>query len=194
MTQYLQIDPATREVVGAHGRPDAPDFVGQLDEPPAVDNLQLWQGERLSTMVRPTPGHRLFWPVDAVAPEWQQRATLAEAQVHAWQAVKAARDAAEAAPFLFDGSSVDPNKENIAGAALAALLAQLSGVEVSRNWTLANNSIRALTGAQLIQMGLALTDRVDAIHEHGRELRELIDNAGSPDQAYGYTWNLDDGE
>lgn len=135
----------------------------------------------------PTPTKQAFWIDDR--PQWVETATLEQAQAAAWGAAKVDRDKAESAPFEFEGGMYDPNKENVSGAALAALLAQLGGVEVSRTWTLADNSRRVLSGAQIIAMGLALTTRVDAIHERGRVLRDLINNATTPAQAYGYTWN-----
>jgi hypothetical protein len=129
-----------------------------------------------------------YWRgVDGV--EWVETSTLDQARAEAWTAAKNARVEAEAEPFEFEGGMYDPNKENVSGAALAALLAQLGGLEVSRTWTLADNSRRVLTGAQIIAMGLALTARVDAIHERGRMLRDLIDNATTSAEAYGYTWN-----
>ena len=121
--------------------------------------------------------------------EWVETATLDNARANAWAAVKIERDRAEAAPFEFEGGMYDPNKENIAGAALAALMAQLQGVPVLRRWTLADNTRRDLTGEQITALGLALTERVDAIHERGRQLRDLINAATTPAEAYGHTWN-----
>jgi hypothetical protein len=143
-------------------------------------------GEPFS-LIPKTPTSEARWLNDR--PQWVETATLDQARTQAWAAVKIDRDKAEAAPFEFEGGLYDPNKENVSGAALAALLAQLGGLEVSRTWTLADNSRRVLTGAQIIAMGLALTTRVDAIHERGRMLRDLINNATTPAGAYGYTWN-----
>jgi uncharacterized protein YcbX len=159
--------------------------------------LHQWHGQAEGSLVlldapidwiSPTPTAELHWSA-ADGLHWIDTASVEHAQANAWAAVKQARDAAEAAPFEFEGGMYDPNKENVSGAALAALLAQLGGVEVSRTWTLADNSRRVLTGAQIIAMGLALTARVDAIHERGRTLRDLIDNATTPAEAYGHTWS-----
>ena len=126
--------------------------------------------------------------------EWVETATLEDAIALAWSDVKAARDAAEAAPFEFEGYALDPNKINLAGAALRALMAQLAGESITRVWTLADNTEAELTGAQLIAAGAHLADRVDAIHSRGRELRKLIENATTPEEAFGYTWKMNDAE
>jgi len=153
-----------------------PDFIAHA----LIERVEAWP-----TAQSPTAE---LWIENGVL-RWHDPATLADAKANAWTAAKTERDKAEAAPFEFEGGMYDPNKENVSGAALAALLAQLGGVEVSRTWTLANNSRRVLTGSQIIAMGLALTARVDAIHERGRTLRDLIDNSATPAEAYGYTWN-----
>lgn len=138
----------------------------------------------------PTPTSAAYWVggIDG-EPQWVEMGTIDEAHAEAWTVAKIARDRAEAAPFEFDGGMYDPNKENIAGAALAALMAQLQGIPVLRRWTLADNTCRDLTGEQIIALGLALTERVDAIHERGRQLRDLINAAATPAEAYGYTWD-----
>ncbi|MBD8531497.1 MULTISPECIES: DUF4376 domain-containing protein [unclassified Massilia] len=120
---------------------------------------------------------------------WLETASIEHARAQAWGAVKSSRDAAEAAPFEFEGDMYDPNKENISGAALAALLAQLAGQEIADEWTLADNTRKTLTGAQIIALGLTLTQHVRTIHARGRQLRDLIDNATTPAEAYSYTWN-----
>ena len=159
--------------------------------------LQQWHGQAEGTLVQldapidwtsPTPTAELHWTADDGL-HWIDTASVEQARTYAWVAVKQARDEAEASTFEFEGGMYDPNKENVSGAALAALLAQLGGVEVSRIWTLADNSRRVLTGSQIIAMGLALTARVDAIHERGRMLRDLIETATTPAEAYGHTWN-----
>lgn len=124
---------------------------------------------------------------------WVETATLAEARANAWSAVKAARDEAEAAHFEFEGSWYQPDVKNITGAVLASLLAAARGMSFVRDWTLADNSVLSLTGEQVQALGLVLTDRIDAIHQRSRTLRDLIDNATTPAEAYGYTWNSLDG-
>jgi hypothetical protein len=139
------------------------------------------------SLVPPTPTSEAFF-LDG-RPQWVETGALEQAKAAAWAAAKIERDKAEAAPFEFAGNLYDPNKINLTGAALRALMAQLAGVSITRTWTLADNSEVVLTGDQLIGAGAILADRVDAIHEHGRALRKLIDNATTPAEAYGYTWN-----
>lgn len=139
-----------------------------------------------STSPRPSNSHVLRL-IDN-APQWVFVGTLEEAKATAWDRVKTKRDEAESSPFEFEGAMYDPNKVNVSGAALAAVIAQLNGQEVSRCWTLADNTVLTLTGAQLIALGVTLTARVDAIHTHSRELRALIENATTADEALSYTW------
>lgn len=141
--------------------------------------------------VAPTPTSEL-WIANGEL-YWYDPSTIEQAHAIAWERVKAARDAAEAAAFEFEGGMYDPNKENITGAALAAFMAQMAGVTISRRWTLADNSRRTLAGPQLIDLGYKLTTRVDAVHETGRRLRdqlEAIKNTpgATPADLYAVTW------
>lgn len=113
-----------------------------------------------------------------------ETATLVDAQAHAWEAAKAAREAAEAADFEFEGVMYQPDVKRITGGVLKALMAQLTGVPFSTKWTVADNSEVPLDGAQMQALGLALASRIDAIHETGRAIRKLIADAQTPEAAY----------
>ncbi len=79
MTQYIKVDLATRAVLGAYGQPDAPGFVGPVDEPPIVEEgaeLLVWQSSPLRTLARPSPWHRLVWPEGSAGPEWVNEAAV----------------------------------------------------------------------------------------------------------------------
>lgn len=129
------------------------------------------------------------------SPEWVETATLDEARAIAWAAAKNARDAAESADFEFDGTLYQPDVSKITGAVLAALLPiQPPLAPFSINWTVADNSVVTLDALQVMALGRTLSTRIDAIHQYGRELRALIDNATTPAEAYGHTWNMNDGE
>jgi hypothetical protein len=163
-----------------------------LPPPPAEEGIEYfllsgpidWRGKPSETSV-------MRW--NNGAPRWEETATLDQARAIAWELVKAARDAAEGAPFEFEGGMYDPNKENITGAALAAFMAQMAGVTISRRWTLADNSRRTLAGPQLIDLGYKLTTRVDTIHETGRRLRDQLETimntpGATPADLYAVTW------
>lgn len=189
---YARINTATGAVeaqIGVY----APGGVGPYPPPPdaepgieyvPIDHPIDWNGRPSATAV-------MRWNGDAYA--WEESATLDEARAYAWNAIKEARDAAEAAPFEFEGGMYDPNKENITGAALAAFMAQMAGMPISRRWTLADNTRRTLAGPQLIDLGYKLTTRVDAIHETGRRLRDQLETikntpGATPADLYAVTW------
>lgn len=144
-----------------------------IDAPPAS-----WVGS--------TPTEALYM-VDGVA-ELVETATLEQARALAWSAAKAARDAAEAADFEFGGVLYQPDVAKITGAVLAALLPRAPDDPFSINWTVSDNSVVTLDAAQVMALGLTLTARINAIHHRGRNLRALIDNAATPQEAYGHTW------
>lgn len=134
----------------------------------------------------PTPTSVL----DGVSLQWVETATLHDAKANAWTAAKTARDAAESADFEFDGTLYQPDVTKITGAVLAALLPRAEGDPFAINWTVSDNSVVTLTAQQVMALGLTLTARINAIHQYGRELRALIENAATPAEAYGYTWNM----
>lgn len=117
--------------------------------------------------------------------------TLLASKQRAWAACKAARDAAEAADFVFDGVAYQPDMQKITGAVLAALLP--SETPFSIDWTVSDNSVVTLNASQVIGLGLALTARINSIHQYGRTMRALIDNAETPAEAYGHTWDYQNG-
>lgn len=110
--------------------------------------------------------------------------TLETAKARAWSSVKRQRDAHEAADFEFEGGIYQADKARISGAVLGALMAQLNGVPFSEEWTLADDSVVVLSGAQVLGMGVALIQRVSAIFETARTMRVAIAAATSPAAAY----------
>lgn len=133
---------------------------------------------------KPTPTARLRYTGSDVAAQWVETENLADAQDQAWEQVKAARAAAELAPFAFDGGMYDVDTARISGAALNALMAQLAGVPFSIDWTLADNTVRTLDGAQMQALGVALAHHIGTAFATARAMREAIAAAPSPAAAY----------
>jgi hypothetical protein len=104
---------------------------------------------------------------------------LDDAKVQAWQRIKKARLAAEAANFACDGALYQPDKERIGGAVQMALMAQLAGQPFSIDWTLADNSVKTLDAAGMIAVGTALGMKVSAAFDTARALRDQIANAAT---------------
>lgn len=101
-----------------------------------------------------------------------------------WDAAKVERDAHinGGAPTAFGVADSDElARSNIAGAALAALIAKGAGSPFSVTWTMADNSTVALNADQMIALGVAVMAHVDACHAHARILRGAIETA--PDMA-----------
>jgi hypothetical protein len=101
-----------------------------------------------------------------------------------WEEVRAIRadkvDGGATTPF----GRVDTDKlarTNISGAALSAVIAQGASAPYSVEWTLADNSSVVLNAAEMIGLGLAVMQHVDACYNRARALRNLINAA--PDMA-----------
>lgn len=113
-----------------------------------------------------------------------------------WAEVKAARDAAEFGGFVWDGSTFDSDpasQSRIQGAAQLATLAQMAGEPFAIDWTLADNTVRTLSGADMLAAGVAMGQHVQAAHEAARALREAIDAAADADELAGVVWSNPNG-
>lgn len=108
--------------------------------------------------------------------------TLVELKADKWAMIKRARTQAEQAPFTWDGSTFDGDRESqarIQGAVLMALLAIQAGQPFAIDWTLADDSVRTLSASDMLAVGQALAARVNVTHQTGRVKREAI--AGATD-------------
>ncbi|ABQ68534.1 hypothetical protein Swit_2175 [Rhizorhabdus wittichii RW1] len=65
----------------------------------------------------------------------------------------------------------------VAGAALSATRAQMTGEPWSKEWTLADNSVVTLDAAQMIAIGDAVEAHLQACQDAGTAIRALIDAA-----------------
>lgn len=106
----------------------------------------------------------------------------------AWERIKRARDAAEAADFEYDGHVYQANKLNVAGAALAAKIASDMGATPTFRFTLSNDTPIDLTAEQMMNVGLALTAKIEAVHERGRNKRASVYSATTQAQLDAITW------
>lgn len=133
---------------------------------------------------RPDPHHVFDYSLKV----WRDPRTLQDLKDAHWQKIKQARQAQELAGFEWDGSHFDSDaisQQRIAG---AVQIAQLLGAAFSIDWTLANNTARTLDAAQMIQVGLSLSQHVNAIHQVARGLRAAIDAATSAEQLDAVIW------
>lgn len=118
---------------------------------------------------------------------------LAPFKERAWERIKAERSAREYSGFEWDGSRFDSDAESqrrIQGAAQLAMLAQAAGQPFSIDWTLADNSVRTLSGADMIAVGTAMGVHVATVHTIGRQLRAAINAAQTPEEIETVEWPL----
>lgn len=120
---------------------------------------------------------------------------LAAARARQRAIINAARDAAQ------DGGADTPHgrfdsagrsREFLNGAVMAATLAGMNQQAFSLAWTLADNSVVTLTGAQIVESGLAVAAHVDAMHQRARVLKARIDVAATLAEIRAVTWTLAD--
>jgi len=122
---------------------------------------------------------------------WLDTRTLAQAQAQRWDEIKAERSAREFGQFTWDGSTFDADdtsQRRIQGAVQLAVLAQMAGQGFSMDWTLADNSVRALDATDMTAVGVALGEHVAALHETGRLLRQAIDQATTVADVMAVVW------
>lgn len=138
-----------------------------------LDDYYLEEGVFITKPPRPSRNHR--W--DAALKAWDDPRTIGELRDHQWTKVKKSRDAAEVAGFSWDGSAFDSDSRSqirIQGAAQRASAALAAGQPFSIDWTLADNTVRTLSIAEMLAVNAALGDHLSAIQVTARNLRAAI--------------------
>jgi hypothetical protein len=131
------------------------------------------------------------WAWDEEAERWVSQPTLAAIKVARWAAIKAARDAAEFGGFAWDGSSFDSDGQSqsrIMGATQLATLAAAAEQPFAIDWTLQDNTVRTLSGAEMIAVGMALGTHVATQHGIGRAVRAAIEEATTAEELEAIEW------
>jgi hypothetical protein len=120
----------------------------------------------------PSVHHVFDWAVKA----WVDPRSLQDFKVARWAEVRRERDSAEFGGFSWDGSRFDSDalsQQRITGAVTLAMMNTAYRID----WTLADNTVRNLKAADMIAVGVALGQHVNACHERARVLRGEIDGA-----------------
>lgn len=131
------------------------------------------------------------WAWDATARRWVSSPTLAALKAARWLYIRTQRDAAEFGGFAWDGSMFDSDSASqarIMGAVQMATLAAAQQQPFEIDWTLADNTVRTLDGADMVAVGLALGAHVAATHAAGRALRADINAATTAEQVAAVVW------
>lgn len=152
-----------------------------------LDHWRLAAG--VLTSVAPNPGPYYYW--DVASQQWVL--DLTKAKSIKTTELKNTRDSREFGGFVWNGSVFDSDSQSqsrIQGAVQLALLAQQAGQPFSITWTLQDNTTRILTGTDMIQVGVALAQHVQALHETARILRAQVDSAENDQQLAAINWPI----
>ena len=143
-----------------------------------------WDGEVFILKPPPPSAHHTF---DYTTKQWIDPRTLSDLQAAKWAQIKRDRDEAEFGGFTWDGSPFDSDaisQSRIQGAVQLAAMAPGFTID----WTLANNSVRNLSAADLAAVGVALGLHVGTQHAKARVLRAQIEAATTADEVDAVTW------
>lgn len=122
---------------------------------------------------------------------WVDTSLLSTKKLNKWEEIKAIRSSLEFSSFTWDTSEFDADSESqrrIQGAAQLAMIAVSANQSFEIDWTLANNSVRTLSGEEMISVGLALGTHVNTIYATARILRENIENCTTKEEVDAIIW------
>lgn len=106
-----------------------------------------------------------------------QPATLEGLQALRWADIKGERSKREFSTFIWDGSEFDCDEisqRRISNYAAVALDAIANSTAFSEVWTLADNSTRTLTAAEMVEVNNALVANTSSLFATGRSLYDQI--------------------
>ncbi len=116
---------------------------------------------------------------------------LVSRKLKKWAGIKGVRDAEIAAGFDWDGSRFDSDLQSqifIEGAALLATLALIGSQPFQLDFTLQDNSVRTLSGADMLAVGQAMGTHFMTTHGIGRALRTAIQAATTTEELEAIQW------
>jgi len=102
------------------------------------------------------------------------------AQAQAYASLKLAREAAEYAPFAFNGVMYDAGQEDqrrIAGAMQLAMMAGMVNQPFSVDWSTHDNGTITLDGPSMLGLGQALGAAVEAVFARYRAAKDKVSAA-----------------
>lgn len=115
-------------------------------------------------------------------------ASLGTLKSRKWQEIKQARTQAEYAGFTWGGSVFDSDAISQSRISGAVQLASLAGATFTIDWTLADNSVRTLSAADMDAVAMALGQHVQTQFIKAQGLRTQIDAALNPAQVAAVVW------
>lgn len=191
MTRYVFFNPVTGQVVQTctGGHPESIAMSTGLGYIASDEHIkgEAWVADGVLHQPPAKPGPHHDW--DWASKSWVL--TLARARDFQWEHIKKSRDAAEFGGFSWDGSVFDSDlvsQSRIQGGVMGAKDALEQGVSLVQEWTLADNTIRELTPAQMVNVGRAMSMHIAAQHMIGRQLRQMVYSATDLDQILAVQW------
>jgi hypothetical protein len=124
---------------------------------------------------------------DYGAGQWTDPRTLADFKAAKWSEVKQAQRLAEYAGFTWDCSPFDSNATSQQRISSYVQLAALDPA-FSIIWTLADNTARVLSGADMLAVGRALGTHIATKHAKAQALRGQIEVASTVGEVDSITW------
>jgi hypothetical protein len=161
-----------------------------FDPAPAFD--AWWSDERGWSLRPERPSADHVW--NRLAKAWVDPRTIAELQDAKWETIKAAREAATVDPVLAtpfgaidaDEKALKNIERTLSGLAALASLGQAVN---TIDWTMADNSVKALTPQQLSMVTALLLQRGQKAYATARDLRETIySNRATPESLKAVQW------
>ena len=151
----------------------------------SLNRFRLVDGELVDTgLTKLPPQPYMRW----VGGQWIDPRELEAVKSDKWVEVRTARDAAEHGGFTWDGSVFDSDPESQTKIIGATQLANMNPASFLMDWTLQDNTVRTLTGAQMVAVGQALAVHVNAQHVLGRTLRQQIEAATTVAEVNAIHW------
>lgn len=195
---YVCFDPDTGEIMRSGFEAVVPEEAGLV----CIEGVGTWgthwvcngvvtpyTQEQRAAKASGRPSDSQAW--DNQSMSWIDTRTLDSRKASRWAAIKSARGTYEFGGFTWDGSTFDSDEVSqarIMGAVQMAVLAKAANQPFSIAWTLADNTVRTLTGDDMIAVGLALGTHVGTAHAIGRSLRAAIEAASTAGQVEAVTW------
>jgi hypothetical protein len=108
-----------------------------------------------------------------------------------WDEFKAKRLALEFGGFYWNNSHFDSipiSQSRIQGAVILAMQAALAGQPYSVDWTLFDNTVRTLSGSDMVQVGIALGTHVISLHQISRSLHAQVFAATTVEELDAVQW------
>lgn len=152
-----------------------------------VDDFYVHDGELIAKPARPSPEHT--W--DYASQAWIDARSLDEVKAQRWAQIKAQRDAIEFGGFTWSDDEFDSDAESqarIMGAVQMALIAVQAEQPFTIDWTLADNTVRSMSAADIVSAGLALGAHVAAAHGIARTLRAAIEACTTAAEVEAISW------